>query len=513
MTQASDSAANIAATPADNETPVSFNELGLLPALCDAVRDAGYTSPTPIQKQAIPVVMSGRDVMGGAQTGTGKTASFTLPLLHRLAPFANTSPSPARHPVRALILCPTRELAMQVHESVKLYCKYLPIRSACVYGGVDIKPQVLELREGREVVVATPGRLLDHVEQKSIQLNQVQVLVMDEADRMLDMGFIPDIKRILSLLPATRQSLLFSATFSNEIKKLADAMLRDPQLIEVARRNAMAETVRHRVLSVSNDDKRALLAHLLTQPPYNGQQALVFVNTKFGASRLAVYLEKHGIAADAIHGDKNQQQRTEALDKFKQGSMRVLVATDVAARGIDIDDLPFVINCELPGNAEDYVHRVGRTGRAGKSGEALTLQAPDEANRLADIEKLIKRSIERMDVPDFRPGSGSEERHEGHLRRERGERGERGERASSRERNERGTRRESGLSASSYRASTPPTIAADGFDFSKPYESSSTSVDAAIPASPASGTGTTPTAHPSRKPKAPVAFLLGGKRS
>ncbi len=470
----------------------SFGELGLLPALCDAVRDAGYTTPTPIQRQAIPVVLAGRDVMGGAQTGTGKTAGFTLPLLQRLAPHASTSPSPARHPVRALILCPTRELAIQVHDSVKTYGKYLPLRSVCIYGGVDMKPQTLELREGREIVVATPGRLLDHVEQRSIMLNQVQMLVLDEADRMLDMGFIPDIKRILNLLPATRQSLLFSATFSNEIKKLADTMLREPRLIEVARRNATAETVSHKLLAVSTDDKRALLAHVLTHAPNDDRQALVFVNTKFGASRLAVYLEKHGIAADAIHGDKNQQQRTEALDDFKTGKARVLVATDVAARGLDIEDLPFVINFEIPGNAEDYVHRIGRTGRAGKSGEALSLMAPEEAYRLADIEKLVKRPIERMQLPDFRPGSGSVERHEGHVRRERGERAPRLQ------------RRDSHLSASGYRAPAPPSVAPDGFDFDKPYEPSTDGE----PAGSASTTDTRP-AKPGKR-KAPVAFLLGG---
>ena len=323
---------------------MSFEELGLIPELLRAVADTGYTVPTPIQAQAIPIVLAGRDVMGGAQTGTGKTASFTLPLLQRLAPHASSSPSPARHPVRALIVCPTRELAMQVHESVRTYSKHLPLRSVCIYGGVDMKAQVKELREGREIVVATPGRLLDHVEGKSIALGQVQMLVLDEADRMLDMGFIPDIKRILALLPAQRQSLLFSATFSEEIKKLAQAMLRDPQLIEVARRNATAETVTHKVHACATDDKRALLTHLLTQPDYVSRQALVFVNTKFGASRLAVHLIRQGVAADAIHGDKSQQQRTEALEAFKSGAVRVLVATDVAARGLDIEDLRFVIN-------------------------------------------------------------------------------------------------------------------------------------------------------------------------
>jgi ATP-dependent RNA helicase RhlE len=290
---------------------------------------------------------------------------------------------------------------MQVHESVVTYSKHMPLRSVCIYGGVDIKPQIAELREGREIVVATPGRLLDHVQQKSVSFASVEVLVLDEADRMLDMGFIPDIKRILAMLPKERQSLLFSATFSNEIKNLADSMLKAPQLIEVARRNAVSETITHRVYPVASDLKRSLLVHLLTHDEENAKQVLVFVGTKFGASRLAVYLERQGIAADAIHGDKSQQQRTEALEAFKSGKVRVLVATDVAARGLDIDDLPHVINYELPHTAEDYVHRIGRTGRAGKHGDATSLFAPEETQRLADIEKLIKRKIERVEITGF----------------------------------------------------------------------------------------------------------------
>jgi ATP-dependent RNA helicase RhlE len=385
----------LSATDAVSSAPTSFETLGLLPELLRAVKDAGYTTPTPIQTQAIPIILAGHDVMGGAQTGTGKTAGFTLPLLQRLAPHATSSPSPARHPVRALILAPTRELAMQVHESVVTYSKHLPLRSVCIYGGVDIRPQIAQLREGREIVVATPGRLLDHVQQKSVSFNSVEVLVLDEADRMLDMGFMPDIKRILAMLPTVRQSLLFSATFSTEIKKLADTMLKSPQLIEVARRNAVSETITHRVYPVTNDLKRHLLVKLLTQEDM--RQVLVFVGTKFGASRLAVHLARQGIAADAIHGDKSQAQRTEALENFKSGKIRVLVATDVAARGLDIDDLPHVINYELPHTAEDYVHRIGRTGRAGKQGMAISLFAPEETERLRDIEKLINRPITRVD--------------------------------------------------------------------------------------------------------------------
>ncbi|MDR1853886.1 MAG: DEAD/DEAH box helicase, partial [Azoarcus sp.] len=353
---------------------MSFADLGLIPELLQAVADSGYTEPTPIQQQAIPVVLAGRDVMGGAQTGTGKTAGFTLPLLQRLSRHANTSTSPARHPVRALILAPTRELAVQVFESVVGYGSHLALRATCVYGGVDMNAQIQELRRGVEIVIATPGRLLDHVQQKTINLSQVEVLVLDEADRMLDMGFIPDIRRILALLPANRQSLLFSATFSEEIRRLADHMLKNPQLIEVARRNTVSETITHVVHPVSAGMKRNLIVHLLRHQP--DMQALVFVDTKLVCGRLARFLERAGISADAIHGDKSQQQRTETLDAFKEGKLRVLVATDVAARGLDIDDLPCVINYELPHTAEDYVHRIGRTGRAGRAGRAVSLVSP-----------------------------------------------------------------------------------------------------------------------------------------
>ncbi|MBL8483162.1 MAG: DEAD/DEAH box helicase, partial [Rhodocyclaceae bacterium] len=383
---------------------------------------------------------------------------------------------------RALILCPTRELALQVHESVCTYGRHIALRSTCIYGGVDMDAQTKQLREGREIVVATPGRLLDHVQQKTVLLNQVQILVLDEADRMLDMGFIPDVKRILNLLPAQRQSLMFSATFSEDIKKLAETILRDPQLIEVARRNATAETVAHQLYAVAADDKRVLLRHLLTLPENETRQALVFVNTKFGCSRLAVYLAREGVAADAIHGDKNQQQRTEALDAFKAGKVRVLVATDVAARGLDIEDLPFVVNFELPPNAEDYVHRIGRTGRAGKSGEAISFMAPEESYRLAEIEKLIKRQIERKSLPAYTSGAGRDERHRHHVERE--------------------ARRHPGPSHSR----GTQNVAADGFDFNKPYEPRG---DAEPPAPDAPPGRAAP-----RRPAREVAFLLGGgKRS
>ena len=373
--------------------PSSFAELGLRAELLGAVAEAGYTTPTPIQTQAIPLILAGKDVMGGAQTGTGKTAGFALPILHKLAPTANTSPSPARHPVRALILAPTRELAIQVEEFFRTYGKYTGLRSTVVFGGVDIKQQLPIVRGGVEILVATPGRLLDHVEQKSLYLGQVEILVLDEADRMLDMGFIPDIKRIMALLPATarRQNLLFSATFSNEIKKLADALLNEPQLIEVARRNTTAETVTQSVYKLPADQKRALLEHIVTSR--NLWQVLCFVRTKHGASRLARQLEKDGLKTTAIHGDKSQIARLEALDEFKAAKVQVMVATDVAGRGLDIDDVPLVVNYEIPHVPEDYIHRVGRTGRAGAEGEAISFCAPDEERLLVEIERLLKRSI------------------------------------------------------------------------------------------------------------------------
>ncbi len=373
----------------------SFSTLGLAPEILRAVEEQGYTTPTPIQAQAIPVVLEGRDLMAGAQTGTGKTAAFTLPLLQKLLPFASSSASPARHPIRALILTPTRELAIQVEENVKAYSKHVPLRSLVVFGGVDIKTQTPTLMRGVEVLVATPGRLLDHVECRNLQLNQVQILVLDEADRMLDMGFMPDLKRILALLPKKRQNLMFSATFSDEIKKLSDDFLTDPILIEVARSNATAENVTQKVYRVEQADKHALLAELLR----SGTQALVFTKTKLTAGRLARMLQRDGINADAIHGDKTQQERLQALDAFKQGTVLALIATDVAARGLDIDQLPLVINYEIPHAPEDYVHRIGRTGRAGASGIAISLVSPEEEKYLKEIVKLIKHDIPQEALP------------------------------------------------------------------------------------------------------------------
>lgn len=380
---------------------MSFDQLNLSPEILRAIADQGYTEPTPIQAQAIPPILEGKDIMGGAQTGTGKTAGFTLPTLHRLQRHANTSVSPAKHPIRALILVPTRELAAQVYESVKTYGKYLPLKCAVVYGGVNIDPQVKELRAGVEILVATPGRLLDHIEQKTMSLSKIEILILDEADRMLDMGFMPDIKRILALIPPQRQSLMFSATFSDEIKKLADKLLKQPVLIEVARRNSITELVTHVVHPVDRERKRELLAHLIKSQDL--KQILVFVRTKHGAGRLAQQLERDGITATAIHGDKSQPQRTQALEEFKQGVVRVLVATDVAARGLDIEDLPHVVNFELPTTPEDYIHRIGRTGRAGTKGDAISLVCEDETELLEGIQKLLKLKLNTEIITGFGP--------------------------------------------------------------------------------------------------------------
>lgn len=372
---------------------ITFASLNLAPEILKALEEFGYTTPTPVQAQAIPVVMAGRDLMAGAQTGTGKTAAFALPTLQKLLPLASPSASPARHPVRALILTPTRELAIQVEESVRVYAKHTSLRSLVVFGGVDIKTQTPYLMKGVEILVATPGRLLDHIEQRTVQLNQVQMLVLDEADRMLDMGFMPDLKRILALLPKQRQNLMFSATFSKEIKKLSEEFLTNPVLIEVARSNAAAENVTQKVYSVEQADKHALLAQILRGS--DASQAIVFTKTKLTASRLARQLQREGVSADAIHGDKSQLERMQALEAFKQGTTAVLIATDVAARGLDIDQLPMVINYEIPSAPEDYVHRIGRTGRAGASGIAVSLVSPEEEKYLKEIEKLIKREIQR----------------------------------------------------------------------------------------------------------------------
>lgn len=379
-------------------TELTFASLNLAEPIMRAINDAGYTTPTPIQSKAIPQVLSGGDLLAGAQTGTGKTAGFTLPLLHLLHNAAKTNK--AGQP-RCLILTPTRELAAQVEESVKTYGKYLSLTSMVMFGGVNINPQISRLRKPLDILVATPGRLLDHVGQKTVDLSAIEILVLDEADRMLDMGFIRDIKKILALLPKQRQNLLFSATFSDEIKELADGLLNNPGFVEVARRNTASELVEQTVHLVNQSHKRDLMSHLIKH--HDWRQVLVFTRTKHGANRLAEKLVKDGIEAAAIHGNKSQGARTKALAQFKDGSMRVLVATDIAARGLDIDQLPQVVNFELPNVPEDYVHRIGRTGRAGSTGAAVSLVDHEEVKLLKGIERLIKREIPRVEVEGFVP--------------------------------------------------------------------------------------------------------------
>ena len=498
---------------------MSFAALNLSPELLRAVAEQGYTEATPIQAQAIPAILAGQDIMGCAQTGTGKTAGFTLPLLQLLSPHASTSTSPARHPVRALVLVPTRELAAQVEESVRTYGKYVPLRAAVVYGGIDIKPQIKALHVGVEIVVATPGRLLDHLEQRSINLSQVQILVLDEADRMLDMGFLPDLKRILSVLPPQRQNLMFSATFSEDIKKLANQIMRNPVLIEVARRNAPSELVTHSAYEIPAGHKHALLAHLIRTRDM--QQVLIFTRKKIDADRLSRQLQRDGLLATAIHSDRSQGERTIALEEFKTGKAKILVATEVAARGLDIDQLPFVINYELPHTPEDYVHRIGRTGRAGMTGEAISLVSPDEMEYLINIEKLLKRPIPRLPAPELsdsrRGGSGRSstssarparaapvlgatetiDREEARQQRTIREAKESGR---SRAGGSRGGRGEREVAAASSSASSLPH-----FDFSKPYEPTAKVVGtSAAEAEPAA-------IHNKRKVR-PTGALLGGPR-
>jgi ATP-dependent RNA helicase RhlE len=382
---------------------VNFASLGLAEPLLRALSDAGYETPTPIQLQAIPVVLSGRDLRAAAQTGTGKTAGFTLPILQRLsAPGPDGRPGQSRQGrPRALVLVPTRELAAQVEESVRTYGKHLPLKSLAVFGGVNINPQISMLKGRIDVLVATPGRLLDHVSQRTVDLSEVQVFVLDEADRMLDMGFIRDIRKVIALLPRQRQNLMFSATFSGEIRELADSMLRDPASVEVARRNTTSELVEQSVHLVDKTVKRHLLAHLIRSKGWF--QVLVFCRTKHGANRLAEQLAKDGIGADAIHGNKSQNARMRALANFKDGKLHVLVATDIAARGLDIDQLPHVVNFELPNVPEDYVHRIGRTGRAGSPGAAVSLVDREEMRFLTDIERMLKVQIPRVRIDDFVP--------------------------------------------------------------------------------------------------------------
>jgi len=395
-------------TPTDQIQPESslpplanFADFHLDPKILKAVAEQGYTQATPIQAKAIPIVLEGRDVMGAAQTGTGKTAAFTLPIIQKLLPNANASTSPARHPIRALILTPTRELSDQVADNASLYAKHTDLRTAVVFGGVDIKPQAMTLRAGIEILIATPGRLLDHLGSKTADLSQVQILVLDEADRMLDMGFLPDLQRIINLIPAQRQTLLFSATFSSEIKKLAQTYLRNPVTIEVARQNAAADTVNQVIHFVKSENKRAAIVAILQNRVKAGhtKQCIIFTNSRLGCARLARALEHDGIKAAAIHGDKSQGERMLTLEAFKSGAIDALVATDVAARGLDISEMPCVINHELPFSAEDFIHRIGRTGRAGSKGDAIALVDDSEKRLLDDIEKLLKRKLPVSALP------------------------------------------------------------------------------------------------------------------
>ncbi|WP_371766200.1 DEAD/DEAH box helicase [Massilia sp.] len=383
---------------------MSFNTLGLSDAIVRAVTEAGYTAPTPIQAKAIPAVLGGGDLLAGAQTGTGKTAGFTLPVLHRLSTdkFGSLLPSKtSKRPIRALVLAPTRELAAQVEENVRMYAKHTNLNSAVIFGGVGIHPQIKLLANGVDILVATPGRLLDHVAQGTIKLDKIEILILDEADRMLDMGFIHDIRKVLAVLPPKRQNLLFSATFSDEIKGLADRLLDNPAMIEVAPRNSTVEVIAQKIHPVDRDKKHPMLAHLIKT--HGWKQVLVFTRTKHGANKLVEQLGKDGIGAMAIHGNKSQSARTKALAEFKDGSLTALVATDIAARGIDIDQLPHVVNYDLPNVPEDYVHRIGRTGRAGATGEAVSLVCVDEHQMLKDIEKLIKQTLPRQVIAGFEP--------------------------------------------------------------------------------------------------------------
>jgi superfamily II DNA/RNA helicase len=475
--------------PSEPLVSMAFASVGLAESLQRAVAAQGYTMMTPIQAKAIPIVLAGRDVMGAAQTGTGKTAAFSLPLLHKMLRHENASMSPARHPVRALVIAPTRELADQVAANIKGYAAQTKLRVAVVYGGIDMKPQTLELKGGVEVLVATPGRLLDHIEAKNCVLNQVEYVVLDEADRMLDIGFLPDLQRILSYLPTTRQTLLFSATFSPEIKRLAESYLQDPLLVEVARPNATATNVEQRFFSVSNDDKRRAVMKLIKERALT--QALVFVNSKLGCARLARSFERDGLRTTALHGDKSQDERLKALEAFKRGDVDVMVATDVAARGLDIADLPAVFNFDVPFNAEDYVHRIGRTGRAGASGLAVTLVSPSDTRLVADIEHLIKKKIE-IEAMEFDDGPPPRE-YRDRARHDRDE----------------GAVAAPVAVAPVARVATyaPPRASSDPF-FDKPYEPSAS---AGEPAWESKAAAAPRGLSPNIKPKKRVAALFGAK--
>ena len=469
-TDSAAAAANTATAP--SPATITFADFGLDPKIQKAVLEQGYTIPTPIQAQSIPHVLAGSDLMGAAQTGTGKTAAFVLPIIQKILRHASNSASPARHPIRALVLTPTRELAVQVAENAASYSKHTDLRAAVVYGGVDMKEQVAILRNGVEILIATPGRLLDHIGSKVANLSQVEILVLDEADRMLDMGFLPDLQRIINLIPAQRQTLLFSATFSPEIKKLAQSYLRTPVTVEVARQNAAADTVKQVVHMVSSADKQRAIVKVLEARTRAGlsRQCIIFTNSRLGCAKLSRALERDGIKAGAIHGDKSQGERTLTLDAFKSGAIEALVATDVAARGLDIPDMPCVINHELPYNAEDFIHRIGRTGRAGSKGDAIALVDASEKRLLDDIEKLMKRKLDVQPLPAGEPSQ---------------------------------SRPSSSGSSGSSRYSSAPAKMSDPF-FYKPYEPSTAPASATDAAKPVEKkVGITPA-------KPAVGALLGG---
>ena len=508
MTAAADAVpapADAAAAEAAPPPPARFDTLPLDPKILAAI---AYPTMTPIQAKAIPLVLAGRDVMGAAQTGTGKTAAFSIPLLQKMMKHENASMSPARHPVRAIVLAPTRELAIQVADNVKTYASKCNLRSAVVFGGMNMKEQTVELKAGVEVLIATPGRLIDHIEAKNCNLSQVEYVVLDEADRMLDIGFLPDLQRILSYLPKTRQTLLFSATFSPEIKKLAQSYLQDPVLVEVARPNQTANTVEQRFYKVDDDDKRHVIRQILRDRDI--KQSIVFVNSKLGCARLARTFERDGLRTAALHGDKSQDERIKSLDAFKRGDVDLLVATDVAARGIDIAALPAVFNYDIPFNAEDYVHRIGRTGRAGASGLAVSLVTGTDARLMADIEKLIKKKIdvEAFELAGWRGGRGIDRpvyRRRDDAFDDRPDMPAAGGASSA---GSGGFARDRDRDARASRPA-PRRAPADPF-FDKPYEPSASAEPAAWEAKEAAATSTGSGLSRFIKPKRKVAALLGG---
>jgi ATP-dependent RNA helicase RhlE len=488
---------------------MNYSELALDARLQKAVAEMGYTTCTPIQEKAIPIVLDGKDVMGAAQTGTGKTAAFALPILHKLLPDASTSVSPARHPVRALILTPTRELADQVADNVKQYAKHTPLRSTVVFGGIDMNPQRDELRKGVEVLIATPGRLLDHIEAKNCSLAQVKYVVLDEADRMLDIGFLPDLQRILNFLPKQRTTLLFSATFSPEIRRLSESYLQSPVLVEVARANATATNVEQLVYSAESGSKSRTLKAVIKE--HSIEQAIIFVNSKIGAGRLARTLEQDGFNAGALHGDKSQQERLATLEAFKAGKVKLLVATDVAARGLDIADMPVVVNFDLPFSAEDYVHRIGRTGRAGASGLAISFVTNEDGRNLGDIEKLIKKKFEVRNIAISSGYEGGRNDRSSRPPQERSEQGSRdAKRGEGGYKGNQDDKYQGGTTQRASRYTSRQSVAHDPF-FTKPYEADP-NANPLWESTPNINTAATRTS-PNIRPKTKVPALFGRKKT